>query len=383
MKIDLHTLVQRKLNWDDAIPDDLRPLWETHFQMMQEINNIKFNRAIIPKDAISLNINSVDTGDASKKIACVAIYARCDRSNGEFSCQLTFSRSTLVPDSMSQPRAELFAAVLNAHTGEVIKRSLGRHHQSSTKLTDSQIALHWISNSDKPLKQWVRNRVIEIRRFTMAEQWKYVQSKDMIADLETRKGIKTEQVNQDSVWKNNYEWMKLESSQFPTKTVKEIQLDKDEISTLKSEFIVYDTDDLLQLEWPIRNNNNGIFTYTTKECIRTSTPLEVLDIYQFLKYIIDPNKHCFKTVVGILALVYRFIAKLKEKFQNKSKGDIDNVNINTSSTSFTQAILSKHEIQRSENYFYQKATEEVKEFSKPSKYEKISSEKEKMFYCTG
>ena len=37
MKIDLHTLVQRKLNWDDAIPDDLRSLWETHFQMMQEI----------------------------------------------------------------------------------------------------------------------------------------------------------------------------------------------------------------------------------------------------------------------------------------------------------------------------------------------------------
>ena len=101
--------------------------------------------------------------------------------------------------------------------------------------------------------------------------------------------------------------MKLESSQFPTKTVKEIQLNKDEISTLKSEFIVYDTDNLLQLEWPIRNNNNGIFTYTAKECIRTSIPLEVLDSYQFSKYIIDPNKHRFKTVVRTLALVYRFI----------------------------------------------------------------------------
>ena len=42
--------------------------------------------------------------------------------------------------------------------------------------------------------------------------------------------------------------MKLESSQFPTKTLKKIQLDKDEISTLKSEFMVYDTDNLLQLE---------------------------------------------------------------------------------------------------------------------------------------
>ena len=78
----------------------------------------------------------------------------------------------LVPDSMSQPRTELFAAVLNTHTGEAVKISLGKHHQNSTKLTDSQIALHWISNSNKPLKQWVRNRVIEIRRFTMVEQWK-------------------------------------------------------------------------------------------------------------------------------------------------------------------------------------------------------------------
>ena len=137
--------------------------------MMEEIKNIKFNRTIIPKGAINLNINTVDTGDASKNIASVAIYARCERSNGEFSCQLIFSRSKLVPDSMSQPRAELFAAVLNTHTGEAVKISLGKHDQNSTKLTDSQIALHWISNSNKPLKQWVRNRVIEIRRFTIPE----------------------------------------------------------------------------------------------------------------------------------------------------------------------------------------------------------------------
>ena len=77
MKIDLHTLVQIKLNWDDAIPVYLRPLWETHFQMMQKIKNIKFNRAIIPENVISLNINTADTGDASKDIACAAIYARC------------------------------------------------------------------------------------------------------------------------------------------------------------------------------------------------------------------------------------------------------------------------------------------------------------------
>ena len=119
---------------------------------MQEIKNIKFKRAIILKYAISLNINTVDTGVASKNKAWAVIYARCERSNGEFLCQIIFSQSKLVPDLMSGSRAELFAAVLNAHTGEVVKRSLGKYHQSSTKLTDSQIALHWISNSDKPLK---------------------------------------------------------------------------------------------------------------------------------------------------------------------------------------------------------------------------------------
>ena len=39
----------------------------------------------------------------------------------------------------------------------------------------------------------------------------------MIADLGTRKGVKTEQVDQGLVWKNGFEWMKLESSRFPKK----------------------------------------------------------------------------------------------------------------------------------------------------------------------
>ena len=70
----------------------------------------------------------------------------------------------------------------------------------------------------------------------------------MIADLGIRKGVKTEQADQEPVWKNEFEWMKLESSQFPTKTVKEIQLDKAEISTMQRELILYHADNLLQLE---------------------------------------------------------------------------------------------------------------------------------------
>ena len=42
MKMDLHTLVEKGLNWDNAIPDALRPIWSSHFEMIQEIGKLKF-----------------------------------------------------------------------------------------------------------------------------------------------------------------------------------------------------------------------------------------------------------------------------------------------------------------------------------------------------
>ena len=74
LKLDLHGLVKYKLGWDDAIPDELRPCWISHFDMIKEISNISFNRAIIPDDVVSLEMETIDCGDASMQMACAAIY---------------------------------------------------------------------------------------------------------------------------------------------------------------------------------------------------------------------------------------------------------------------------------------------------------------------
>ena len=73
MKLDLHTLVKRGLDWDDVLPNELRPIWVSQFEMMQEISKIKFQRAVVPEDAINLDIQTIDAADASQKLACVAI----------------------------------------------------------------------------------------------------------------------------------------------------------------------------------------------------------------------------------------------------------------------------------------------------------------------
>ena len=176
MKLDLHTLVKRGLDWDDVLLDELRPKWVSHFKMMQEIGKIKFQRAVVAEDAINLDIRTIDAADASQKLACVAIYTRFLKKDGTHSWQLVFSRSKLIPDGLSQPRAELFPATTNADTGEFLGGTLQENHKGKIKLTESQVVLHWLSNHEKAVKQWVRSSVTEILRFT---------DNNMIADLGT------------------------------------------------------------------------------------------------------------------------------------------------------------------------------------------------------
>ncbi|XP_066921703.1 uncharacterized protein [Clytia hemisphaerica] len=166
MKLDLHDLVTRKLDWDDALPDNIRTIWLDHFDMMNEIKQIKYQRAVVPEDAASLDIQTLDFGDASKSLICVAIYVRFKKKDGSFSCQFIFGRSKLISDEYTQTRAELYAAMINAHSGHTIKQALKDKHKSSIKFTDSQISLYWICNLHLNLKQWTRNRVSEVHRFT-------------------------------------------------------------------------------------------------------------------------------------------------------------------------------------------------------------------------
>ena len=65
MKLDL----QRGRALDDVLPDELRPIWVSHFKIMQEIREIKFQRVVVQEQAINLEIQTTDAADASQKLA--------------------------------------------------------------------------------------------------------------------------------------------------------------------------------------------------------------------------------------------------------------------------------------------------------------------------
>ncbi|XP_066917099.1 uncharacterized protein [Clytia hemisphaerica] len=233
LKLDLHDLVNRKLSWDDTLPENLRQLWISNFQLISEIKDITYRKAIVPEDAESLQINTLDFGDASQSIACSAIYIRFKRTCGNYSCQLIFARSRILPEDMTQPRRELVAALLNAHTSEVVCQAFSTQHNASHKFTDSQIVLHWLCNEDRPLKKWLRSRVVEIKRFSSSSNWSYIKSTDMIADIATRRCDSNEVIAPNSTWINGFPWMT--GDDFPNLTAKEISLSQKEQQEVSKE----------------------------------------------------------------------------------------------------------------------------------------------------
>ena len=400
MKLDLRELVIRRLDWDDKIPDDLRREWISNFETIRAIGDIKFRRAIVPADAVNLEIDTIDTADASQSLACSVIYARFKRKNGEYSCQNIFARSKLLPEGTTVPRAELIAAQLNATTGHVVKLSLGKLHKECIKLTDSQVVLHWVSNTQKILKQWVRNRVVEINRLADRSLWRYTPRKNMIADIGTRKGAKLEDVSENSVWIKGLDWMHKDKSEFPVSTVNEIKLCMSEKSIYNEEILKNDYTEL-----SFSNQDTCNFAKSKN----MSKHLE--ERYKFCNYLIDPNRFRLKKVINVLALVFLYISNLRfiVKQKNLATASISEIpvvssqnekktekylvtegrrhkigkNVEIQCKQGQVIILHDEDIQKSLDYFHRKSTSEIKQFLNKKDYEHMAYEKDRILYYKG
>ena len=392
LKIDLNDLTVLKLDWDDEIPENLRQIWISNFEMIQDLKNIRYKRAVVPEDAVDLNMETIDFSDASQKMMCVAIYVRFLRKSGAYSSQLLFSRTKIVPEDMTLPRAELFAASLNASTGHVIKTALGDRLTKAWKLTDSEVVMHWINSFRSKLKMFVRNLVINIQRLSILEDWRHVDSGNNLADLGTRKGLKVNDVGPGSDWLEGLEWMKGNVSEFPVKSISEINLSNDIRCEAQKEQIIVEVLD--------HSSHFTCFSYCP------IVPNVVKDRYKFSNYVVDPNKFRFSKVVRVLAWVISFIkCSLRKVGKQPTKfGDgpipcdasafvhpngnhvvtrSEKTNAATKCKDGLAVELTTESLCDSLRYYFKKATLEVKEFLPVSAFEKISVEKSGILYYTG
>ena len=118
------------------------------------------------------------------------------------------SKSRVTPlKQLTLPQLELMAALTAARLASFVKQALEQRYSTLEiyMWSDSEIVLHWL-NSDKTLKQFVANRVLEINQLVPATHWNYCPTKSNPADLLTR-GINSKQLKSSNLWKDGPEWL--------------------------------------------------------------------------------------------------------------------------------------------------------------------------------
>ena len=123
------------------------------------------------------------------------------------------------------PRLELLNCLILSRRG-VLKNPM--FISDELHLLDSEVAPAWIRNADKEYKQYVHNRVAEIRKLSNAKVWYHVREKENIADLQSR-GCSIKKLVLEKEWIEGSLWLKDDRNDLPISNLTDAQLGENEL----------------------------------------------------------------------------------------------------------------------------------------------------------
>ncbi|XP_062716949.1 uncharacterized protein LOC115265221 [Aedes albopictus] len=187
-KILMQEIWRTGTNWDEPIAEQLHDLWSRWIELYRKINDVSvprcFFKELCPKQVRDIQIH-VFTDASVSACACVA-YLRM--TVGEESlCSLIAAKTKVAPlRTLSIPRLELQAAMMGSRLLQNICSALTISIQSRFLWTDSATVLAWLRSDSRRYHQFVSFRVGEILSLTSVNEWRYVPSRENVADDATK-----------------------------------------------------------------------------------------------------------------------------------------------------------------------------------------------------
>lgn len=211
-KLILQATWDRKIDWDEELPDDLKTQFNKWCSQVHCLGNIEIPRCMKGKDHKKDSVMQVHVfNDASRLAYATSVFLRVETSN-KVSVQLIQAKARIAPiQSMTIPRLELMGCVLGARMGKSVTESFSIE-VPCYNWTDSTTALAWIQRNDD-WGTFVGNRVREIVKLTNTSQWFHVPGIKNPADLPSR-GCSPKELSQSRWWEGP-EWLKLSQSHWP------------------------------------------------------------------------------------------------------------------------------------------------------------------------
>ncbi|KAL6475780.1 hypothetical protein MHYP_G00168200 [Metynnis hypsauchen] len=184
----LQELCHRGIEWDDPLPEDVKPRWEEWIKGLLKLKEVSIPRCYHPHDFH--NIDRVELhhfSDASCIGYGACSYLRYKNDKDEVHCSLVMAKARVAPSKVTSiPRLELAAAVVSAKASVVLKGELDMKIDQEFFWTDSQVVLGYINNDARRFHIFVANRVQLIRDNSDPNQWHYVDTSENPADHASR-----------------------------------------------------------------------------------------------------------------------------------------------------------------------------------------------------
>ncbi|XP_058817112.1 uncharacterized protein LOC131680413 [Topomyia yanbarensis] len=187
-KILMQEIWRTGTDWDEPIAEQLHELWIRWIELYRKISEMKiprcFFRNFSPQQITDVQVH-VFTDASVAAYACVA-YLRVT-AKGESWCSLIASKTKVAPlRAQSIPRLELQAAMMGSRLLHNICSALTISIQRRFLWTDSATVLAWLRSDSRRYHQFVSFRVGEILSLTSVNEWRYVPSRENVADDATK-----------------------------------------------------------------------------------------------------------------------------------------------------------------------------------------------------
>ncbi|XP_066929877.1 uncharacterized protein [Clytia hemisphaerica] len=200
-KLLFQKLCTQNLQWDEPIPDDSLKIWKELITDLRECSEIRFNRAYDPNNGNVTSHELHGFSDASQDAYGCCVYLKPTVDSGVATPSLVASKSRVAPlKKKTMPQLELLGAQLLSRLLKQVTFELQSKIIIDTcyAWTDSSIVYCWLRN-EKLYKQFVQNRVNEIRENDTIKVWKLVDTSNNPSDDNSR-GLLLSQLKNNEKW---------------------------------------------------------------------------------------------------------------------------------------------------------------------------------------
>ena len=182
----LRDTIEATSDWDIGMPGELRSKWLRQFMLWEKLRGMKFDRAVMPMDAVDSKLRLIVLADFAKKLHVIGTWGGFKKKSGGWSCRHILSRNLLADKNQTIPKGELQSLTNASNMCWILRKILSEWVDSYIVCGDSVISLCWVSAENKSLSMFHRNRVIQIRRGSDMSCLYHVVTEENLADLGTR-----------------------------------------------------------------------------------------------------------------------------------------------------------------------------------------------------